>query len=91
MLYCTTEGVGIQVRQVLRWIMAAEQDADPAVQFLHASYAVGNLDILRQIATDQEIVSATGETPLALLQRASRLQDQAARVLRQRGPTRGDA
>lgn len=85
MRYCTPEGIRVMVRQIERWIMAAAQDADPAIRGLHASYAVGNLDILRQVATDQEIVEATGVQPLALLSRAAALQDAAAKVLKQRG------
>lgn len=36
------------VRQIERWRRAAAQDADPGVRFLHASYGLGVLDILRQ-------------------------------------------
>ena len=78
---CSAEGLKTQVRQVLRWIAAAKQDQDPGVQFLHASYAVGNVDILRQVASDQDILQATGQHPLALLQQASALQDSARQAL----------
>ncbi len=63
--------------------MAARQDRDAGVRFLHASYAVANLDILRQVASDQEIRQASGENPVALLNEASRIQDEAQRTLRQ--------
>lgn len=90
MRYCTPEGIRKQVRQVERWLKAAEQDRDPAVRFLHATYAVGNLDILRQVATDQEIAAAVpGTNPLALLARASGIQDEAAAAIRRRGPVEG--
>ncbi len=85
MRYCAPEGIRTMVRQVERWIRAAEQDNDPAIRGLHASYAVGNLDILRQVATDQEIVEASGVQPLSLLTRAAALQDAAAKLLQQRG------
>lgn len=78
---CSPEGIRTQVRQVLRWIAGAEQDRDPGVKFLHASYAVGNLDILRQVASDQEIQAASGQHPLALLHRATALQDSARQAL----------
>ena len=78
---CSAEGLRTQVRQVLRWIAAAKQDQDPGVKFLHASYAVGNLDILRQVASDQDILAATGQQPLALLHDATVLQDQARQVI----------
>jgi len=78
---CTPEGLRTQIRQVLRWIAAAKQDQDPGVKFLHASYAVGNVDILRQVATDQDILQATNQHPLALLQQASVLQDSARQAL----------
>lgn len=78
---CTPEGIRTQVRQVLRWIAAAKQDRDPGVKFLHASYAVGNVDILRQVASDQAILQATNQHPLALLKLASALQDSARQAL----------
>ena len=78
---CSPDGLRTQVRQVLRWIAAAKQDADPGVKFLHASYAVGNVDILRQVASDQDIWKSTGQHPLALLQQASALQDSARQAL----------
>ncbi len=84
MRYCTEEGIRIQVRQIQRWLTAARQDADPGVRFLHASYGVGNLDILRQVASDEEIRAAAGVDPLALLQELSREQDAAQRAIRPR-------
>ncbi|MGH7376322.1 MAG: hypothetical protein ACREKK_02730 [Candidatus Methylomirabilales bacterium] len=79
---CSTEGIRIQVRQVKRWLLAARQDRDAGIRFLHASYAAGNLDILRQVASDQQIREASGENPVALLTEASAIQDEAQRVLR---------
>lgn len=81
---CGPEGIRTQVRQVLRWIAAAKQDRDPGVKFLHATYAVGNLDILRQVASDQDILSASGQHPLTLLQDATALQDSARQALTHR-------
>lgn len=80
---CSPEGIRVQVRQVLRWLVAARQDRDAGVRFLHASYAAGNLDILRQVASDEQIRQASGENPVALLKEASGIQDEAQRTLRQ--------
>ncbi len=79
---CSPEGIRIQVRQVRRWLLAAQQDRDPGIRFLHASYAVGNLDILRQVASDEEIRRASGENAAALLKEASAIQDEAQRAIR---------
>ena len=76
---CSDDAIRLQIRQVERWLKAARQDLDPGVKFLHASYGVGNLDILRQIVTDQEIQRIGGVNPVALLQELSALQDAAAR------------
>ena len=76
---CSDDAIRMQIRQVERWLKAARQDLDPGVKFLHASYGVGNLDILRQIVTDQEIQRIGGVNPVALLQELSALQDAAAR------------
>jgi len=64
-------------RQVQRWTRAATQDADPGVKFLHASYAIGVLDMLRQLAADDEIRERTGIHVLALQDALAALQDQA--------------
>lgn len=69
----------MQVRQVERWLKAAKQDRDARIQFLHASYGVGNLDILRQIIPDWEIQRIGGVNPLVLHAELAALQDAAAR------------
>ncbi len=79
---CSPEGIRVQVRQILRWLLAARQDRDPGVRFLHATYAAGNLDILRQVASDEEIRQASGENAAALLKEASAIQDEAQRAIR---------
>ncbi len=74
-------------RQIQRWTRAAIQDADPGVKFLHASYAVSVLDMLRQLAADDEIRRVTGIQVLALQESLAGLQDQAqAELLGRRGP-----
>ena len=74
----TPRGIEIAMRQTLRWARAAAQDLDPFVKALHANYAVGNLDQLRQLASDAEILAATGLDPAVLAGRFARLQDEAA-------------
>jgi len=81
---CTPEALALQVRQIHRWLRAARQDLDPAIGFLHASYAVANLDMLRQLASDAEVRAATGADPVRLHTQATRLQDQAQRALEAR-------
>lgn len=69
------------IRQVERWIIAAKQDAHAGVKLLHANYAVGNLDMLRQQFTDEEIKRETGKDPQKLLMIATQLQDEAQKEL----------
>lgn len=65
------------VRQVERWLFAARQDRHPGVALLHANYAVGDLDLLRQLYEDADVRRVTGRDPPVLLAEASRLQDEA--------------
>ena len=63
------------VRQIERWMLAVKQDRNPGIALLHANYAVGNLDMLRQMVSDNEVIKVTGKNPLQLMARATRLQD----------------
>ena len=47
------------VRQASRWSMAAVQDKSPVVQVIHANYGMGFLNVLLDIATEDQIKSAT--------------------------------
>lgn len=69
------------IRQIERWLIATKQDRHPAIKMLHANYAVGDLDMLRQMYTDQEIMAVTGKDSLALLRIATHAQDQAQQEL----------
>lgn len=69
------------VRQVERWLFAARQDRHPGVALLHANYAAGDLDLLRQLYEDADVKRVTGRDMLALLAEASRLQDEAQAAL----------
>lgn len=75
------------VRQIERWLVAANQDNHPAIMLLHANYAVGNLDMLRQMYSDEEIIQVTGRNPKKLMDVAVRLQDEAQKKLSAMCPT----
>lgn len=47
------------VRQTSRWSMAAKQDKNSLIEMLHANYGVGFLYALKNIATTDQIESAT--------------------------------
>lgn len=65
------------IRQIERWLVAAKQDMHPAIKLLHANYAVGNLDMIRQMYSDKEILLYTGIDPQRLNVIATKLQDEA--------------
>ncbi len=69
------------IRQIERWIVAAKQDLHPGIKLLHANYAVGNLDMLRQMYNSKVIKSTTGRDVDKLMRIAISLQDEAQRQL----------
>ena len=69
--------IEIGVRQVDRWLIAAQQDKHPGIKMLHSNYAVGNIDMLRQQFSDGEIQRVTGQRILDLHKTATALQDEA--------------
>lgn len=74
------DAILVAMRQILRWEFAALQDAHPFVKLLHANYAVGDLDLLRQMVGDVAIQQATGHEAPALARRLTDLQDDAQRA-----------
>lgn len=48
------------LRQTARWATAAEQDINPYISNLHATYALGYLMALKEIYTENEILKETG-------------------------------
>lgn len=76
------EGINIAIRQVKRWLYAAEQDKDPYVQLLHSTYAIGDIDLLREITSDMEIIKAANIDILSLRTKAIKLQDTAQQLLK---------
>ena len=69
------------IRQAKRWILAAQTDERASIKMLHANYAVGVMDSLRQMYSDQQIRSVTGADALKLLQQSANLQDQAQKLV----------
>jgi len=69
------------MRQIERWLVAAKQDQHPGIKLLHANYAVGNLDMMRQMYTDSKIKQCTGKDPSELMMLAIQLQDEAQNEL----------
>lgn len=81
MFVCSPEAVRVAVRQIERWIYASQQDTNPGIAMLHADYAVGDLDMLRQMVSDSEVIQITGRSPRDLLLKATTLQDKAQQQL----------
>lgn len=71
------DAIKMAVRQIKRWIFAAKQDRHPGIAFLHASYAVGDLDMLRQVVSDNVVIDVTRINPFELHKEATQLQDEA--------------
>lgn len=69
------------MRQIERWLIAAKQDRHPGIKLLHANYAVGNLDMFRQMYSDEEIELVTRKDPQKLMSIATQLQDEAQNEL----------
>lgn len=65
------------IRQIERWLIAANQDKHPGIKLLHANYAVGDLDMIRQMYSDKEIIEVTGKDPQKLMSIATKYQDDA--------------
>jgi len=68
--------MGLMLRQARRYHLASLQDENPAIAFLHNAYAVGIMDMLRDLAADAEIARATGADARRLRQEILRVQDE---------------
>jgi len=79
MYYEQNEAIKQAIRQIERWIFASKQDRHPGIALLHSNYAVGDLDMLRQMYDDKMVLEVTGKNPLKLLREATSLQDKAQR------------
>jgi len=54
------KNIKVLVRQASRWTTAATQDKSPLVAVLHANYGAGYLWALKDIATGEQVRSASG-------------------------------
>lgn len=79
---CPPGALALLIRQLLRWRLAAKQDLDPGVRFLHASYGIAYVDALRQVATDQQIRTVTGQDLTAVHSELTEIQDEAAQAVK---------
>lgn len=69
--------INILIRQASRWSTAAEQDNNSMIRVLHANYGAGYLWALKDIATDDQIKSATGIDVLRFKDEIVKIQDEA--------------
>jgi hypothetical protein len=63
------------VRQASRWSTAAEQDESPLIAVLHANYGAGYLWALKDIASNDQIESATGINSFKFEKEITTIQD----------------
>lgn len=69
------------VRQASRWSTAASQDQNSMIAVLHANYGAAYLWALRDIATDNEIRSATGIDVIKFRDAITKIQDDATKKM----------
>lgn len=69
------------IRQTSRWAIAAEQDNNPYVANLHATYALGYLMALREIYDDETIKNLTHIDIRKLDREVTRIMDDAVQKL----------
>jgi hypothetical protein len=69
------------LRQTGRWAIAAQQDENPYIANLHATYAMGYLMALRELYTDETIRNMTGVDVRHLSDQISYTMDRAIQQL----------
>lgn len=69
------------IRQTARWASAADQDTNPYITNLHATYAMGYLMALREIYTDNEIKKASNVDIRKLETQINTIMDNAIQLL----------
>lgn len=74
------------VRQAARWSTAAKQDSNSLIAVLHANYGAGYLWALGDIATPEEILTATGVDYGRLKSEITAIQDEATTTLSNKCP-----
>jgi hypothetical protein len=69
------------IRQTARWSTAAEQDTNPYIANLHATYAMGYLMALREIYPDEVITRISGINIRELDIKVNKIMDEAVQKL----------
>lgn len=69
------------VRQTARWATAADQDENAYIKNLHATYAMGYLNALREVYTDEQIKHASGIDIRQLDKEVKNIMDSAIKML----------
>ncbi len=69
------------VRQTARWATAADQDENAYIKNLHATYAMGYLNALREVYTDDKITSVIGIDVRQLDKEIKTIMDNAVKML----------
>lgn len=69
------------IRQTSRWAVAAEQDTNPYIANLHATYSLGYLMALREIYSDDIIKKLVGVDVRKLETEVTRIMDDAVKQL----------
>lgn len=69
------------IRQTARWAVAAEQDTNPYVSNLHATYSVGYLMALREIYPDETIIKLSNVDIRQLDAQVTKVMDDAVQKL----------
>ena len=77
----TNEIIQKLARQSARWAVAAENDMSPVIKVLHANYAAGYLWALLDIASSEEIKTATGIDTIKFSKKITDVQDRATQSL----------
>jgi hypothetical protein len=69
------------IRQTSRWAVAAEQDTNPYIANLHATYSLGYLMALREIYSDDTIKKLVKVDVRKLETEVTRIMDDAVKLL----------
>jgi hypothetical protein len=69
------------IRQTARWAVAAEQDINPYISNLHATYALGYLMALREIYPDETIIKLSNVDIRQLDMQVTQIMDDAVQKL----------
>jgi hypothetical protein len=76
-----TQRINKLIRQTSRWAVAAEQDTNPYISNLHATYSLGYLMALREIYSDDTIKNLVKIDIRKLETEVTRIMDNAVKQL----------